>query len=87
MELAPVLVTSVEVKGIHDVFIGLILMVFSMAGITANFGLKTKGVGTQTSIVAKAVTNSVKPVNIGFWLLIIIMMLSGDVFKRNGYWK
>jgi hypothetical protein len=62
-------------------------MVFSMAEITTNFGLETKGVGTQTSITAKAVTNSVKPVNIGFWLFFIMMMLSGDVFKRNGYWE
>ena len=62
-------------------------MGFSMAGITTNFTLETRGVGTQTSITAKAVTNSVKPVNIGFWLLFIIMMLSGDVFKLNGYRK
>ena len=41
----------------------------------------------ECKIPAKAVTNSVKPVNIGFWLLFIIMMQSGDVFKRNGYRK
>jgi len=62
-------------------------MGFSIAGITTNFALETREVGTQTSITAKAVTNSVKPVNIGFWLLFIIMMLSGDVFKLNGYRK
>ena len=70
MELAPVQVTSVDVKGIHEVFVGLILMVFSMGGITANFGLEIKGADTQTDIAAEAVTNSVKPLST--WFLSIL---------------